>query len=110
MVAAIEREAQRRDRRRDDRGERGERGDRRERGERRTYNNADWDTYQLQVGREQGVQVKDIVGAIANELGLSKEFIGAIKLAPEHTYVQLPKKMTAEVAAQLKKLRIVRTK
>ncbi|PSV25432.1 MULTISPECIES: DEAD/DEAH box helicase [unclassified Photobacterium] len=108
MIAAIERESQRRERRGNDRdrGERGERGDRRERGERRSYNNADWDTYQLQVGREQGVQVKDIVGAIANELGLSKEFIGAIKLAPTHTFVQLPKKMTAEVASQLKKLRI----
>ena len=131
MIAAIERESQRRERRgdRDDRGsdrrgDRPDRGDRRgdrpdrgerrgdrperggERGERRTFNNADWDTYQLQVGREQGVQVKDIVGAIANELGLSKEFIGAIKLAPSHTFVQLPKKMTAEVAAQLKKLRI----
>lgn len=104
MIAAIEREKQRRERRRDDRG--GERGERGERRERRTYNNADWDTYQLQVGREQGVQVKDIVGAIANELGLSKEFIGAIKLAPGHTYVQLPKKMTSEVASQLKKLRI----
>ncbi|MGR5065059.1 DEAD/DEAH box helicase [Photobacterium sp. DNB22_13_2] len=105
MIAAIEREKQRRERRRDDRGsERG--GERGERRERRTYNNADWDTYQLQVGREQGVQVKDIVGAIANELGLSKEFIGAIKLAPGHTYVQLPKKMTSEVASQLKKLRI----
>ncbi|WP_064609131.1 DEAD/DEAH box helicase [Photobacterium sp. J15] len=98
MIAAIERDKQRRERRRDERG-----GERRER---RVYNNADWDTYQLQVGREQGVQVKDIVGAIANELGLNKEFIGAIKLAPEHTYVQLPKKMTAEVTAQLKKLRI----
>ena len=120
MLAAIERESQRRERRgdRDDRGDRRgdrpDRGERRgdrperggERGERRTFNSADWDTYQLQVGREQGVQVKDIVGAIANELGLSKEFIGAIKLAPSHTFVQLPKKMTAEVAEQLKKLRI----
>ncbi len=121
MIAAIERESQRRERRgdRDDRGsdrgdrrgDRPDRGERRgerggERGERRTFNSADWDTYQLQVGREQGVQVKDIVGAIANELGLRKEFIGAIKLAPSHTFVQLPKKMTAEVAAQLKKLRI----
>lgn len=100
MIAAIEREKQRRDRRRDERGERGERR------ERRTFNTADWDTYQLQVGREQGVQVKDIVGAIANELGLNKDSIGAIKLAPEHTYVQLPKKMTNEVVSQLKKLRI----
>ena len=117
MLAAIERESQRRERRDDRgdrRGDRPDRGERRgdrperggERGERRTFNSADWDTYQLQVGREQGVQVKDIVGAIANELGLSKEFIGAIKLAPSHTFVQLPKKMTAEVTAQLKKLRI----
>ncbi|OBU21775.1 ATP-dependent RNA helicase [Photobacterium aquimaris] len=109
MIAAIERESQRRERRGDrpERGERrGDRPERGERGERRSFNNADWDTYQLQVGREQGVQVKDIVGAIANELGLSKEFIGAIKLAPSHTFVQLPKKMTAEVSEQLKKLRI----
>ncbi|WP_120513023.1 DEAD/DEAH box helicase [Photobacterium salinisoli] len=105
MIAAIEREKQRRDRR-GDRPERGERSERGERRERRQSNNADWDTYQLQVGREQGVQVKDIVGAIANELGLSKDYIGAIKLAPEHTYVQLPKKMTPDIIAQLKKLRI----
>ncbi|MGR5116756.1 DEAD/DEAH box helicase [Photobacterium damselae] len=105
MIAALERDKQRRDRRGNDR-DRGERGERGERRERRTFNAADWDTYQLQVGREQGIQVKDVVGAIANELGLNKDFIGAIKLAPEHTYVQLPKKMTAEVAAQLKKLRI----
>jgi ATP-dependent RNA helicase DeaD len=105
MIAAIEREKQRRERRgNDDRGERGTRNERG--GERRSNNSADWDTYQLQVGREQGIQVKDIVGAIANELGLSKEFIGAIKLAPSHTFVQLPKKMSAEVSAQLKKLRI----
>ena len=116
MINAIEREKQRRERRpeRNDRGDRPDRGDRRnDRGdrperssERRSFGNVDWDTYQLQVGREQGVQVKDIVGAIANELGLSKEFIGAIKLAPEHTYVQLPKTMTPEVKSQLQKLRI----
>jgi ATP-dependent RNA helicase DeaD len=115
MVSAIEREKQRRDRRGGERGERNERGgdrnDRGDRGERserprRQFNAADWDTYQLQVGREQGVQVKDIVGAIANELGLTKDAIGAIKLAPEHTFVQLPKTMSSEVKSQLQKLRI----
>ncbi|MGF1879049.1 DEAD/DEAH box helicase [Photobacterium frigidiphilum] len=109
MIAAIDREQQRRERRgNDDRGDRGTRNERggERGGERRSTSSADWDTYQLQVGREQGIQVKDIVGAIANELGLSKEFIGAIKLAPSHTFVQLPKKMSAEVSAQLKKLRI----
>ncbi|NGN96521.1 DEAD/DEAH box helicase [Grimontia sp. S25] len=102
MIAAMERDSRRRESRRDDRGPR----DRSERGERRSYNAADWDTYQLQVGRDQGVQVKDIVGAIANELGLEKQFIGSIKLATGHTYVQLPKKMPKEILGQLKQLRI----
>ncbi|OCH14490.1 DEAD/DEAH box helicase [Aliivibrio sp. 1S128] len=113
MIAAMDR-AKRRPERSDrgdrpDRGERrdrGDRGDRPERGERRQYNNDDFDTYQLEVGREQGVQVKDIVGALANELGFTKGAIGAIKLAPGHTYVQLPKKMSADVASKLKQLRI----
>ncbi|WP_325894483.1 DEAD/DEAH box helicase [Grimontia sp. NTOU-MAR1] len=99
MIAAMERDSRRRESRRDDRGPR-------DRGERRSYNAADWDTYQLQVGRDQGVQVKDIVGAIANELGLEKQFIGSIKLATGHTYVQLPKKMPKEILGQLKQLRI----
>ncbi len=105
MIAAVERDKQRRRERRDDRGERGERseGGRREFGGR---DNADWETYQLQVGRDQGVQVKDIVGALANELGLTKGSIGAIKLAQGHTFVQLPKTMSAEVTGKLRKLRI----
>lgn len=107
MLAALERDRSRRRDRRDN--ERGDRGDRFEGGrERATYSNnsRDWDTYQLQVGREQGVQVKDIVGALANELGLNKASIGAIKLAPEHTFVQLPKDMSADVSNKLRKLRI----
>ncbi len=99
MIAAIERDKQRRRERRDDR----DNGGRREFGGR---NNADWETYQLQVGRDQGVQVKDIVGALANELGLTKGSIGAIKLAQGHTFVQLPKTMSSEVTGKLRKLRI----
>ncbi|MCL4135077.1 UNVERIFIED_CONTAM: hypothetical protein GTU68_001571 [Idotea baltica] len=99
MIAAMDRA-----KRRPERSDRGDRPD--QRGERRQYNNDDFDTYQLEVGREQGVQVKDIVGALANELGFTKGAIGAIKLAPGHTYVQLPKKMSADVASKLKQLRI----
>ncbi|HCG5064946.1 DEAD/DEAH box helicase [Vibrio parahaemolyticus] len=95
MVEAIERDKQRRKERREGGREGG-----------RSFNNQDWDTYQLQVGREQGVQVKDIVGALANELGLGKGSIGAIKLAQGHTFVQLPKTMTSEAASKLSKLRI----
>ena len=99
MIEAIERDKQRRKERRES-----GRDGRREGG--RSFNNQDWDTYQLQVGREQGVQVKDIVGALANELGLTKGSIGAIKLAQGETYVQLPKAMSSETAGKLRKLRI----
>ena len=100
MLAAIERDkSRRRDRR--------EFGDgRREFGSRDNARHVDWDTYQLQVGRDQGVQVKDIVGALANELGLTKGSIGAIKLAQGHTFVQLPKSMSSDVTGKLRKLRI----
>ncbi|MGR5118874.1 DEAD/DEAH box helicase [Vibrio astriarenae] len=101
MISAIERDKQRRR----DRREGGRDGGRGERGG-RDFSTQDWDTYQLQVGREQGVQVKDIVGALANELGLTKGSIGAIKLDRGETYVQLPKAMPSDVAGKLSKLRI----
>ncbi|MFO4710178.1 DEAD/DEAH box helicase [Vibrio cholerae] len=104
MIEAMEREKSRRRERRDDRRD-GDRPARREFGG-RDQENHDWDTYQLQVGRDQGVQVKDIVGAIANELGLTKGSIGAIKLAQGHTFVQLPKAMSSDVSSKLRKLRI----
>ncbi|MCG9629814.1 MULTISPECIES: DEAD/DEAH box helicase [Vibrio] len=99
MIAAIERDKNRRKERRENRDRDGGRGG-------RDFSNQDWDTYQLQVGREQGVQVKDIVGALANELGLTKGSIGAIKLDQGSTYVQLPKAMNSETAGKLSKLRI----
>ncbi|WP_185840576.1 DEAD/DEAH box helicase [Vibrio cholerae] len=106
MIEAMEREKSRRRERRDDRRD-GDRPARREFGGRDSgQENHDWDTYQLQVGRDQGVQVKDIVGALANELGLTKGSIGAIKLAQGHTFVQLPKAMSSDVSSKLRKLRI----
>ncbi|NOI67495.1 DEAD/DEAH box helicase [Vibrio sp. 99-8-1] len=106
MIATIERDKQRRKERREGGGRDGGRDGRR--GEGRSFGGTtqDWDTYQLQVGREQGVQVKDIVGALANELGLTKGSIGAIKLAQGHTFVQLPKAMNSDTAGKLNKLRI----
>ena len=104
MIEAIERDSKRRKERRDNPRDAGPSG--RDGGRSFGGTKQDWDTYQLQVGRDSGVQVKDIVGALANELGLTKHSIGAIKLAQGHTFVQLPKAMTSEVAGKLKKLRI----
>jgi ATP-dependent RNA helicase DeaD len=101
-----------------DRGGRFERGARFERGgerggERRgkaagqgRRNDIDWKTYRLAVGRDHGVQVKDIVGAIANEASIDSGNIGAIRLFDGHSTVQLPSGMPKEVFNQLSNARI----
>ncbi|ASK79781.1 ATP-dependent RNA helicase [Paraphotobacterium marinum] len=99
MIAALERDQKRNERRK--KGEKTKSGD---------GFKGDWDTYQLQVGREHGVQVKDIVGALANELDLSKDLIGGIKLTPRHTLVQLPKNLQDATVTHLKKLKIRQNK
>ncbi|MBQ4845791.1 DEAD/DEAH box helicase [Pseudoalteromonas sp. MMG005] len=108
-----QRERRDRDDRRDNR--RGERNDRqgrerngqgrerngqgRERSERGPRNSSQgpMDTYRIEVGRDHGVQVKNIVGAIANEADISSKFIGDIRLFNEHSTVQLPQNMPSDV-------------
>ncbi|USD38159.1 MULTISPECIES: DEAD/DEAH box helicase [Ferrimonas] len=87
-----------------DRGDRPDRGERRERGPRRE--NINFDTYRLAVGKEHGAQVKDIVGAIANELQMESRLIGQIRLFDSHTLVQLPADMPPYAKTDLRKVRI----
>ena len=61
-------------------------------------------TYRIEVGREHGVQPKNIVGAIANEAGIDSAFIGHIKIHDEYSTVDLPEGMPSEVFNQLKKV------
>ena len=104
-------------RERNDRSERSERGDRRNdrrrdgdkgdkpRRERRDPNTP-MDTYRIEVGREHGVQVKNIVGAIANEADISSKFIGDIRLFEAHSTVELPKGMPADKVNHFQKVYI----
>ena len=62
--------------------------------------------YRIDVGREHGVEVRDIVGAIANEAGIDSRFIGRIGLYEESSTVELPAGMPAEAANALKRTRI----
>jgi len=62
--------------------------------------------YRIDVGREHGAQVKDIVGAIANEAGIESRFIGRIALYEESSTVELPAGMPKEVANLLKRTRV----
>ncbi|WP_354624604.1 DEAD/DEAH box helicase [Psychromonas sp. MME2] len=51
------------------------------------------ETYRIDVGRSHGVQVKNIVGAIANEADINSRFIGDIKLNNDYSTIELPKGM-----------------
>jgi ATP-dependent RNA helicase DeaD len=62
--------------------------------------------YRIDVGRDHGVQVKDIVGAIANEAGIESRFIGRIGLYDESSTIELPAGMPAEAANALKRTRV----
>ena len=95
----------------EDRGERSERPrfeDRPPRAERppRPAPAGDMVRYRIDVGREHGVEVRDIVGAIANEAGIESRFIGRIGLYEESSTVELPAGMPAEAANALKRTRI----
>jgi ATP-dependent RNA helicase DeaD len=100
-------------RERNDRGDRGRRNERSERPARdrdakpRERNSRDagpMDTYRIEVGREHGVQVKNIVGAIANEADISSKFIGDIRLHDNHSTVQLPQNMPKDVLDHFQKV------
>lgn len=110
-MPAPKRDRRERDRfERDDRGGRGrdrgrrDRDDRGGRHERR--NDGDFDTYRLDVGKRQNVRPGAIVGAIANEGGLSAKDFGRITIAVGHTLVDLPKKMDPSVLDRLRDTRI----
>ena len=90
----------RNDRRRNERGDRPERKPR----ERNSRDAGPMDTYRIEVGREHGVQVKNIVGAIANEADISSKFIGDIRLHDSHSTVQLPQNMPKDVLDHFQKV------
>jgi len=62
--------------------------------------------YRIEVGREHGVQPKNIVGAIANEISLDSEFIGNISIQADHTLLDLPDGMPKDVFQHLKSVRV----
>jgi ATP-dependent RNA helicase DeaD len=59
--------------------------------------------YNIDVGRTHGVMPKDIVGAIANEGGLSARQIGGIKLFDTFSTVELPAGLSGDVVRLLQK-------
>ncbi len=59
--------------------------------------------YQIEVGRADGVRPSNIVGAIANEAGISGSDIGAIDIQGTVSTIDLPEGMPQEVFQMLQK-------
>ncbi len=75
------------------RGERSGRDERRSGREHRNNNSVTMDLYRIEIGREDGVEVRHIVGAIANEGDISSRYIGHIKLHDTYSTIELPQGM-----------------
>lgn len=80
-----------------------DRSERRERGARDRSSEDDGRLYRIEVGRNDGVAPKDIVGAIANEAGIPGKSIGHIKLYDEFSTVGLPADLPLHSIKRLEK-------
>lgn len=56
----------------------------------------------VNIGRNQKVGAKDIVGAIANETGLPGKLIGSIDIFDNYTFVEVPRENAGEVLMIMK--------
>ena len=79
-----------------------DRPERAPRGERRS----DLQMYRIEVGRRQKVQPGQIIGAIANEGGLTRDDFGRIQVRDDFSLVELPKNLTKEQQDRLSGTRI----
>ena len=59
--------------------------------------------FRIEVGHNHEVELRNIVGAIANEAGLDAQNIGRIDIQDDHSFVELPTGMPKPIFADLKK-------
>jgi ATP-dependent RNA helicase DeaD len=62
--------------------------------------------YRLAVGKRHKVEPRQIVGALANEGGLSRDDFGAIDIRPGFSLVELPADLSNDVLDKLTGTRI----
>ncbi|HWI31191.1 MAG TPA: DEAD/DEAH box helicase [Microbacterium sp.] len=95
---------------RGDRGDRPGRFDRDERGERperrQRPSSGSMTTYRIAVGKRHRVEPRQIVGALANEGGLSRGDFGAIQIRPDFSLVELPADLPRDTLDRLSGTRI----
>jgi ATP-dependent RNA helicase DeaD len=99
-----------------DRGDRPDRSDRADRGGQRQYGDAPQRperrgsaplaTYRIAVGKRHRVEPRQIVGALANEGGLSRGDFGHIDIRLDHSLIELPATLPKAVWDALRSTRI----
>ncbi|CAL4323318.1 DEAD/DEAH family ATP-dependent RNA helicase [Buchnera aphidicola] len=73
--------------------------------ERRDIKNTD--IYRIEVGRNDGVEVRHIVGAIANEGDISSRYIGNIRLFSTYSTIEIPKRVSRDLLKNCIRTRIL---
>ena len=58
------------------------------------------------VGKKAAVRPGDLVGAITGEAGIESKYLGAIRVAHDHSLVQVPEQLADRIIAALKKTTI----
>lgn len=77
------------------------RGDRDSRGR-----EAGMEQYRVDIGGDDGLQPKNLVGAIANTAGIEGRLIGKIKIEAKKSFIDLPKGMPKHILQTLQRLKI----
>ncbi len=62
--------------------------------------------FRLEVGAAHGVKPGNIVGAIANEIGIESEFISRVNIQESYSTVDLPEGMPKQIFNTLKRIRV----
>jgi len=88
------------------RADRPDRSDRSDRGPRVARDGRPLAMYRIDVGKRHKVEPRQIVGAIANEGGLSRQDFGSISIRPDFSLVELPAELSADTWDALRSTRI----
>ena len=67
---------------------------------------AETEIFRVEVGKDHGAGPGNIVGAIINEAGVARRYVGKVDMSPEHSTVELPVGMPKEIFMHLKKVRV----
>jgi ATP-dependent RNA helicase DeaD len=90
-----------------DRDERGPRSASRERGGPSRNRDEAMETFRIEVGRNHGVSPGNIVGAIANEIGIDSAYIGRIEIRGDHSMVDLPEGLPNDLFQALQRVHVL---